>query len=63
MPVVDLPEAFLVTQAEARDVFQLPSPVQREKTASTSITSDDHHSPPRGDRHAQGCRRREHTAR
>src|SRR2546425_13344921 len=44
MPVVDLPEAFLLRQAEAGDVFQVASPVQREKTASTSITSDDHHS-------------------
>src|SRR6266851_4314469 len=63
MPVVDLPEAFLLRQAEASDVFQVASPVQREKTASTSITSDDHHSPLRGDRRAQGCRRREHAAR
>src|ERR1700737_3171141 len=27
MPVVDLPEAFLLRQAEARDVFQVASPV------------------------------------
>src|SRR6266851_4672771 len=62
MPVVDLHEAFLLRQAEARDVFQVASPVQREKTASTSITSDDHHSPPRGDRRAGMPTTRTHGA-
>jgi hypothetical protein len=62
MPVVDLPEAFLLRQAEAGDVFQVASPVQCEKTASTSITSDDHHSPPGGDRRAGMPTTRTHGA-